>query len=440
VKWAYSWAGALVASVALGACSSGTRPAQEGELTPHPDAGGGDDSGADGSAEASSGSQNSPDGGDAASSSEGGNGDDGGPAAPSVATAIAVGSAHACALTTGGQVICWGDNSHGQLGDGTTTQRTRPVYVSGLTGAKAIACGDNHTCAIDGSGGAWCWGDDTFGSVGDGSTATQRLVPTAVMGLSSGVVAIAAGGGSTCAAISDGSAVCWGANGAGQLGNGNDDDQRSPVALTGYLNGVGSGAAAMGPGGDHTCIVGKDTVIYCAGDDLNGALGNSGDLGTTSYVVSGVTGDGVAVQSSYGTSCAIIDDGTVNCWGFGGTGELGDGMKSTTNAPVVTSNLAGATSLAVGLRHACAVASTGVSCWGDNLAGDVGDGSGVEQDSPVAVPALAGKNVVALAAGGGTCALSMTGAVFCWGANGSGQIGDGTTTERDTPVPVADLP
>ena len=140
--------------------------------------------------------------------------------ANATANAIATGYAHTCALTSAGAVKCWGRNSSGQLGDGTTTERHAPVAVAGLaSGVRAIAAGEAHGCALTSAGAVKCWGYNGYGQLGDGTT-TDRHAPVAVHGLASGVAAIAAGGyGHTCALTSAGAAKCWGRNSSGQLGD-----------------------------------------------------------------------------------------------------------------------------------------------------------------------------------------------------------------------------
>lgn len=366
-------------------------------------------------------------------------GDDGG--GSFIATSIAVGGQHACALTRGGGVRCWGDNRYGQLGDGTTVQRTTPVSVSGLSsGVMAIAAGSTHTCALDSAGGVRCWGDNASGALGDGSAAAQSSVPVAVSGLAGGVVAIAAGGADTCAAMATGDSFCWGVNVSGQLGDGSTTSRGVPSATVGVLGGVAIGPGAMAPGSDHTCMVATGGSVVCSGDDTNGALGNGGNAGTMVYVSSGETIDAVAVAAGVGVSCALVSDGSVDCWGFGGHGELGTGSLAATNSPAPVPGVADAAGLAVGLDHVCAVTTSGgVFCWGDNSSGQIGDGTTTQQTMPVPVPALTA-GVDAIAAGGGTCALTTAGGVLCWGPNAYGQIGDGSLVERDAPVPVSGFP
>ncbi len=392
---------------------------------------------------------------DAAPVGEGGVTPDG--AAVAAVGALAVGLRHACAVTAQGTVLCWGDNRLGQLGDGTNTQRDAPVAVKGLAHpAVAIAAGDEHTCALDSTGAVLCWGSNASGALGDGSAGAQRSSAGPVPGLS-GATAIGAGGASTCAAMASGNPVCWGANGAGQLGDGSMMDRTTPSPTKGILGGVGTGGLTLAPGADHTCIIATGGAVECAGDATNGALGNGGNLGVDTYVSSGVTNDAVAVTSGIALSCALIDDGTVQCWGFGGDGELGDGLSDTSDMPVPVAGLAGVTSLAAGFHHVCAVSAPGVSCWGDTVGATLEDASApaptpddattddADDEAAVAVttrPVVAGlpSNVTTVAAGGGTCALTATGAVLCWGDNTYGQLGNGTTTQSPTPVAVVGLP
>jgi alpha-tubulin suppressor-like RCC1 family protein len=203
--------------------------------------------------------------------------------------AVAAGQNHACALKSGG-VSCWGANANGQLGDGLGAPwfpSTSPVTVSGLSagsGVTAITAGYNHTCAIV-SGAAQCWGKDTNGQLGDGGN-SDSSIPLPVSGLSSGVTAIAGGGAHTCAIVSN-SAKCWGGDSSGQLGNGAPNtDSNVPVDV----NGLTSGATAIGAGGLHSCAV-QNGGALCWGANASGQLGdNSTNNSSAPAAVSGTVG------------------------------------------------------------------------------------------------------------------------------------------------------
>ena len=352
--------------------------------------------------------------------------------------AVAAGQTHACAITAGGAVTCWGNNSMGQLGDGTTTTRLTPVAVSGLgTGVLAIAVTNYHACAVTTTGAAKCWGRNTSGQLGDGTT-TQRLTPTAVTGLSSGVLSIAAGYTHTCAVITGGAARCWGANGNGQLGDGTTTARLTPTPVSGLTNSTSSIATSS----FHTCAVTSGGGATCWGYNYFGQIGD----GTTTdrltpTPVSGLSVGVGSITTGEGYSCALTTGGGATCWGYNYFGELGDGTTSARATPALVSGLStGVQAVSAGRSHACAVMTGGdVTCWGSNDFGELGDGTITIQPTPAPVSSLA-SGAAAIADGNGSaCAITTGGAATCWGANRYGQLGNGTTTTRLVPTPVSGL-
>ncbi|MBU6335965.1 MAG: RCC1 repeat-containing protein, partial [Chloroflexi bacterium] len=352
---------------------------------------------------------------------------------------IAAGGAHSCALTSAGGVWCWGLNWNGQIGDGTTTNRLTPVAVSGLgSGVRAIALGDSHSCALTSGGAVLCWGSNNNGELGDGTLVERRTTPVAVRTLGSGVQAIAAGGsgsnGSSCALLGSGAVRCWGANAFGQLGDGSTTDRRAPVAVS-TLN---SGVQAIDVGGSHACALTGLGVFVCWGDNTFGQLGDGSTNSSSVPVAVSLVSRGSAISAGEAHTCAVNRDGAVFCWGRNHIGQLGDGTTADRRTRRLVSGMtSGMTAVAAGARHSCALTSGGaVRCWGRNQSGQLGDGSGADRSVPVALPLL-GSGVRALAAGSEhSCALTTAGAVFCWGYNVVGAVGDGTTTGRLQPVPV----
>jgi len=350
-------------------------------------------------------------------------------------TAIATGVWHTCALTAGGGVKCWGFNGDGELGDGTTTDRHTPVDVSGLTsGVSAIAAGYYHTCALTAGGGVKCWGLNNYGQLGDGTT-TNRYTPVNVSGLASGVSAIAAGLYHTCALTSGGGVKCWGYNGNGQLGDGTTNTRLTPV----NVNGLASGVSAIAAGYYHTCARTAGGGVKCWGFNRFGQLGDSTTTTRLTPVdVSGLASGVSAIAAGGYHTCALTAGGRGKCWGWNEDGQLGDGTTTERHTPVNVSGLASEVSaITAGRGHTCArTAAGGVKCWGWNESGQLGDGTTTERHTPVSVSGLA-SGVSAISAGcEHTCALTAGGGVKCWGNNEYGQLGDGTTTDRHTPVDV----
>ncbi|MFN9109956.1 MAG: RCC1 domain-containing protein, partial [Bacteroidota bacterium] len=291
-----------------------------------------------------------------------------------------------------GDVQCWGDNRFGQIGDGTRGEwadKLEAVRVGGLTaGVTQIAAGFYHTCALLNTGGVKCWGNNTYGQLGDG-TGTDRVTPVDVTSLTSGVIQITARNLHTCALLVSGAVRCWGWNDYGQIGDGTSGANRlSPVDVVGLTSEV----VQIGAGEIHTC-----------------ALLNSGDL---------------------------------QCWGYNGSGQLGDQTNTMRLSPVNVLGLSSeVTEITAGYAHTCALLGTdGVKCWGNNDDGQLGDGTyGTNRLVPVGVSGL-NSGVTRIAVGfGHSCAVLSSEEMKCWGANGSGQIGDGTEGVIDKLIPVTVL-
>jgi hypothetical protein len=327
-----------------------------------------------------------------------------------LATAVTPGLAHTCALTRGGRVSCWGYNGHDELGDGRGDGQnsTVPVAVQGLSrGMTAIAAGLRHSCGVR-NGGAVCWGVNYSGALGDGSD-ERRVAPVGVVGLGNGISAVAAGAEHSCALTTAGAVRCWGDNHTGEVGDGTTDDRWTPVPVVG----LGTGVRAIAADVVHSCALTGSGGVKCWGGGYgvtpvdvpgltSGAIGLSPNCAvTTGYGVkcwSGGAGfhasdvpgleSGVAAVATAGDhSCARTAKGSVLCWGINDHGQLGDGTKRDRALPVSVLGLErGVVGIGVGFLSSCAVTlAGGVRCWGDNSAGQLGDGTEVERRRPATV-------------------------------------------------------
>jgi alpha-tubulin suppressor-like RCC1 family protein len=347
------------------------------------------------------------------------------------ATAVAAGQRHSCAIRrSDGQVLCWGADDTGQLGDGGGDDQPSPIPVAGVTGAVSLAAGDDFSCAGRNDGTVVCWGDDSLGQLGDdGAAATTRL-PSPATGLT-GVAALSAFWEHACALRSDGSLACWGANGQGQLGDGTTVNQKHPVAVA-KLTGV----TAVGTGVAHTCAI-AGGKLSCWGSDANGQLGD-GSAGATPTITAAEVpiSDPIAVAVGAQHTCAVTaGGGAIFCWGLAASGQLGTGPIDMLPSPVAVPKLAGGIAIGAGTGFSCALTDDGaVFCWGDNHFGELGAGTGTIQTRPVAVPGVTAAMMVATGAAH-TCAATAADDrhPLCWGANQGGQLGDGTATDRASP-------
>jgi len=245
-------------------------------------------------------------------------------------TAITAGFQFSCALLSTGAAKCWGANGY-RLGDNTTTDRWTPTQVDGLTsGVTAITAGNYHACALLSTGAAKCWGDNRLFALGDNTT-TNRSTPTQVDGLTSGVTAITAGGMHTCALLSSGAVKCWGYNLGGRVGDNTSVNRSTPT----QVNGLTSGVTAITAGNEHTCALLSTGAVKCWGQNDYGQLGdNSTTHRWTPTQVSGLTSGVTAIRAGGAHTCALLSTGALKCWGYNGDGRLGD--NSTTNRLIPT--------------------------------------------------------------------------------------------------------
>ncbi len=329
---------------------------------------------------------------------------------------ISGGREFTCGLYINGKSKCWG----GWLG-------YRLTEFNGLaSGLTTVVEGYLHTCALLDTGGVQCWGDNSDGQVGNGSADGLVQSPTYVAGLTSGVKAISAGDRFTCALLETGAVQCWGANELDQLGNSNFTDFSSNVPIT--VAGLSSRPIGLTSGGFHTCALLDTGGVQCWGNNGNDQLGDILRSSTSSTPI-GVTGlsSGVkAISSAYVGTCALLNNGGVKCWGSYPNG-CEDFYCEHTPVPTTIGGLAGGVSaLVAGLRHSCAVLTTGdVKCWGYNDFGQLGvNGSTKSSSSAVFVNKVVGTvQSITLGLNFG-CALLTTGSINCWGDSAYGYLGN----------------
>jgi len=352
-------------------------------------------------------------------------------------SAVSAGGAYACALTDRRRVKCWGDNSFGELGDGSLTSSSTAVDPSGLTsGVAAVSAGQYAACALTVAGGVKCWGDNDQGQLGDGSRTSSSL-PVGVSGLGSGVVAVSAGGSHTCALTVAGGVKCWGDNDQGQVGDGTAASTSTPVGVTGLRSGV----VALSAGSSDTCALTTVGAVKCWGYNDDGELGDGGALLRRSSPVNlaGLIAAPAAISAGYGHACDVSVSGAVECWGDNQFGQLGDGTTISRFTPVEVAGLrTGVSTVSTGAYDTCALTNAGaVECWG--AIAWAASGRPITSLKPVHISGL-DSGVLAISAGAyHTCALTSTGAVKCWGFNLGGELGNGTTVNSAVPVNVAGL-
>ncbi|MCB9372637.1 MAG: hypothetical protein H6518_07625 [Microthrixaceae bacterium] len=414
------------------------------------------------------------------------------PGGPQVFRSITAGGRFSCGILPPGLVKCWGANPMGQLGQEDRRNRgdaaiemgaaLAPVDLGTGRTATSLSAGRNHVCAVLDDGSLKCWGNNDWGKLGDGRSFWMNrgdepgemgdAMPAVDLGTGRSAVAVSAGESSTCALLDDASVKCWGSGGI--LGQGDlmpratAGDEVSPVSL-----GAGRTATAIATGYAHTCAILDDGSVKCWGVNSSGQLGlgdtaargaGPGEMGDSLPVVSLGTGrTAVAISAAAASTCALLDDGSVKCWGGNsagqlglgdtaprgdGPGEMGDVLPVVDLGPGRTGLAVSMGSVGVSTASTCVLLDDGsVKCWGDNGAGqlglgdtvDRGDGPGELGGSLPPVDLGSGGSAIGVTAGGEHACAVVGMALKCWGDNGAGQLGLGDTADRgDGPGEMGD--
>jgi len=344
---------------------------------------------------------------------------------------------HTCATTSGG-TYCWGYGGDGQLGDGLGTFTSDSVarLVSGGLTFTQVSAGGAHTCGLTAGGAAYCWGYNGYGQLGNNST-TRSDAPVAVSG---GLTfsSISAGNVHTCGTV--GTAIyCWGYNGYGQLGDNSTTAREVPTQVAGGLTWASVSAATY-----HTCALTSGGSAYCWGYDGYGQLGNDASLANSSVPVVVAGGKTwTSINGGYYHTCGVDVNGAGFCWGYNGNGVLGAdttsyARNSTQPTPVPVFGGLIFSTIQLGYSHTCGLTTAGSAyCWGYNGSGQLGDGSTV-QDSPLRVGVVGGLTFTsgALTAGSDYTCGRVGSAVWCWGYGYNGSLGNGAAVNKNTPVQI----
>ncbi len=363
------------------------------------------------------------------------------------ASGVFVGSAHSCVVSESGRLFCWGRNPTGALGDGGTEDRNFPApTVDVHENVVDVAPGSGFTCILTEQGSVECWGSNQFGYLGDG-TQSDSLAPVAVRGLTFGVKDIEAGSAHVCALREEGTVQCWGFDRLGQLGDGDDPDRDDEDAFSSTpvpVLGIDGEVVQISAGANSTCALLADGTVRCWGWSERGQLGNGSTVQSVSTpeLATEFGDDNAAVAVGAVHSCVLKTNGTVECVGNNRSGQLGRLTDEENSTSVVqVSGLSGrVVNLVAGASHTCALIESGaLECWGRNVVGALGDGLGESNQGQAArqVTMVLGlqSSVERVSAGGeNTCAITNGGAVKCWGQNRNGEVGDASFVTRNVPT------
>jgi len=350
---------------------------------------------------------------------------------------IAAGEAHVCAVLADGHVLCWGNNEFGQLGNGANSYEPvpRPQEVVGLTGVVKVACEVHRTCAVTGEGLVYCWGLNSGGVLGTGTSAVAEYAPVLVPELTD-VVDLTLGSIHSCVVLRDGTARCWGDNGVGELGDSSRDDSSTPVRVTGITT-----AVSIDAGSSHTCLILADKTVKCWGRNVTGTLGDGSTTERPWPVIARYLFGVVAVSVWEKNNLALLEDGRVYGWGGCNEVMVPEEYEGYVTIPLENPYVHDAVGVATGWMHACTLQVDGtVACWGRGSEGQLGEAGMTGSRTPVPI---AGVSAAGMIASGRShiCALVQQGKkIFCWGLNHYGQLGLNFTGWQHSAVPLEIIP
>ncbi|APR84767.1 BNR repeat domain protein [Minicystis rosea] len=349
-------------------------------------------------------------------------------------TTLEVGNNHSCALRQDGSVWCWGANTRGQIGDGTNTNATAPTAVSMAGPWTSVSAGVEFTCAVKADHTLWCWGLDTSRQLGDGKT-TNSNIPVQEKTLATDWASVSAGSAYACGLKLDGRRYCWGTNSLGQGGDTTILALAQPTAADTVTS-----WSRIDAGDLAACALRTDGTLWCWGD---GSLGQTAQPGAEGPLLTpaqvGTDSDWTAIASGLRFACGLRQGGHLHCWGNASRAALGLGYGSDRSDPSPVGTAADWADVRVQLDDGCAIRTNGdLHCWGRNVLGTLGDGTTVTRKDPV--PVGAGKVWKRVALGRthtcGIAAADATEGVYCWGADASGEQGNGTAGAQLTPSPI----
>ncbi|MBI5417584.1 Ig-like domain-containing protein [Candidatus Poribacteria bacterium] len=334
-------------------------------------------------------------------------------------------------LRSDGTLWAWGRNNYGQLGDGTTINKSIPTYIDADTTWIAIACGNEHTIGLINNGTLWAWGRNNFGQLGD-STTINRFTPSKI-GTDSNWEAIACGDNHSLGLRADNTLWAWGRNIYGQLGNGTNVDKITPTQI-----GADNTWFAIACGSEYTIGLKNDSTLWAWGRNAYGQLGNGTNIDKTIPTQIGMDTTWIAMACGKEHTIGLKNDSTLWAWGRNNYGQLGNGTNIDKAMPIQIGMDTTWVAIACGDNHSLGLKADGTLwTWGNNGNGQLGDGTNIDINSPTQI----GHNTtwVKIRAGDNyTIALDNHTILWAWGQNNYGQIGDNTNTDKNVITNVGD--